>query len=235
MTQKEAYNYAKEQYAALGVDTDKAIETLKSIPISLHCWQGDDVGGFESEGGTLSGSDGIQVTGNYPGKARSIAELRADIEKAKSLIHGSYRLNLHANYADFSNSKPVDRDALELEHFKSWLDWALSINMPLDFNSTFFSHPKANGLTLSSKDKGIRDFWIEHSKRCRKIGEYFGKEQKSACIHNIWIADGMKDIPADRLGYREVLAQSLDQILSLPIFKEYLKDSVESKVFGIGT
>ncbi|MBE6355217.1 L-rhamnose isomerase [Treponema sp.] len=228
------YSSAKEQYAALGVDTDRAIQLLKKIPVSMHCWQGDDVGGFEHAGASLEGG-GIQVTGNYPGKARSMEELRSDIEKTLSLTPGSYRLNVHANYADFSSTGFADRDALEPEHFKSWVQWSKENKVPLDFNSTLFSHPKASGLTLSSKDKGIRDFWIEHVKRCRKIGEYMGKEQGSACIHNIWIADGMKDIPVDRQGYREILASSLDDILSVKISKDYLKDSVESKVFGIGT
>ena len=234
MNTKERYDDAREQYASLGVDTDRVIERLRSIPISLHCWQGDDVGGFEKTGAVLNGG-GIQVTGNYPGKARSIAELRQDIEKVFTLTPGSYRLNLHASYADFSDTKPVDRDALEPAHFKSWLTWAKAKKIPLDFNATIFSHPKANGMTLASKDKGIRDFWIEHTKRCRTIGAYFGKEQGSPCIHNIWIADGMKDIPADRQGYRKILLQSLDDILSQKIPAEYLKDSVESKVFGIGT
>ena len=175
MNTKERYDDAREQYASLGVDTDRVIERLRSIPLSLHCWQGDDVGGFEKAGAVLNGG-GIQVTGNYPGKARSIAELRQDIEKVFTLTPGSYRLNLHASYADFSDTKPVDRDALEPAHFKSWLTWAKAKKIPLDFNATIFSHPKANGMTLASKDKGIRDFWIEHTKRCRTIGAYFGKE-----------------------------------------------------------
>ena len=229
------YEMAKAQYAELGIDTDAALEALKKIPVSMHCWQGDDVGGFEHEGATLGGSDGIQVTGNYPGKARTLAELRADIEKVFTLIPGSNRLNLHASYADFSSTGFVDRDALEPKHFESWVQWSKAHKIPLDFNATFFAHPKAGGLTLSSKDKGIRDFWIEHAKRCREIGAYFGKEQGSPCIHNIWIADGMKDIPADRLGYRKILEKSLDEILSLNISKDYLRDCVESKVFGIGT
>ncbi|MCR5217991.1 L-rhamnose isomerase [Treponema sp.] len=228
------YNDAKEQYAALGVDTDRAIECLKKIPVSMHCWQGDDVGGFEHAGASLEGG-GIQVTGNYPGKARTMDELRSDIEKTLSLTPGTYRLNVHANYADFSSTGFADRDALEPVHFESWVQWSKEHKVPLDFNSTLFSHPKASGLTLTSKDKGIRDFWIEHVKRCRKIGEYMGKEQGSACIHNIWIADGMKDLTVDRQGYRVILASSLDDILSLKISKDYLKDSVESKVFGIGT
>ena len=234
MAKKEVYAEAREQYAELGIDTEKAMDTLHKIPVSMHCWQGDDVGGFEHPGATLDGG-GIQVTGNYPGKARSIPELRADIEKALSLAPGSYRLNLHASYADFSETKAVDRDQLEKKHFQSWLDWGKSNHIPLDFNATFFAHPKAAGMTLSSKDKGIRDFWIEHAKRCREIGGWFGKEQGSACIHNLWVADGMKDIPADRKGYREILASSYDEIMSLDIPKEYLKDSFESKVFGIGS
>jgi L-rhamnose isomerase len=234
MQNKDMYKTAREQYAEIGVDTEKAVSSLQRIPLSLHCWQGDDVGGFEKAGATLDGG-GIQVTGNYPGKARSIAELRQDIEKVLSFTPGNYRLNLHASYADFSDTKPVDRDRLEPEHFKSWISWAKGIRLPLDFNATLFSHPKAEGLTLASKDKGIRDFWIEHTKRCRDIGAYFGKEQGSACIHNIWIADGMKDLPADRQGYREILADSLDEILKKKISAEYLKDAVESKVFGIGS
>jgi len=230
----DIYTAAREQYAAAGVDTEKAISILHKIPLSLHCWQGDDVGGFEHAGATLDGG-GIQVTGNYPGKARTIDELRKDIEKVLSLTPGSYRLNLHANYADFSGTKPVDRDSIEPRHFESWLKWAQEVRLPLDFNATLFSHPKAEGMTLASKDKGIRDFWIEHTKRCRDIGAYFGKAQGTPCIHNIWIADGMKDMPADRQGYREILAKSLDEVLAKKISAEYLKDAVESKVFGIGT
>ncbi len=234
MEKNEVYSAAREQYAELGIDTEKAIDIVHKIPLSMHCWQGDDVGGFEKDGATLDGG-GIQVTGNYPGKARSIAELRADIEKSLSLTPGRYRLNLHASYADFSDTKVVDRDQLETKHFQSWLDWGKEKHIPLDFNATFFAHPKADGMTLSSKDKGIRDFWIEHAKRCREIGAWFGREQNSACIHNLWVADGMKDIPADRKGYRELLAKSYDEIMSVNISKEYLKDSFESKVFGIGS
>ncbi|MCI1208590.1 MAG: L-rhamnose isomerase [Treponema sp.] len=234
MKNKDIYADAKEQYAALGVDTDAAISRLKQIPVSLHCWQGDDVGGFETSGAVLDGG-GIQVTGNYPGRSRTIAELRHDIEKVMTLIPGTYRLNLHASYADFSNCKPVDRDKIEPKHFESWINWALEQKLPLDFNATLFSHPKAAEMTLASKDRGIRDFWIEHTKRCRDIGAYFGEKQGSPCIHNIWIPDGMKDIPSDRQGYREILLASLDDILSKPISSSYLKDSVESKVFGIGS
>lgn len=234
MNNKERYEDAREQYAAEGVDTDKALDSLQKIPVSLHCWQGDDVGGFEKAGAVLDGG-GIQVTGRYPGKARTIAELRQDIEKVLTLTPGSYRLNLHANYADFSGTKPVDRDRLEPKHFESWLAWAAEKKLPLDFNATLFSHPKAEGLTLASKNEGIRDFWIEHTKRCRSIGACFGEKQGTPCIHNIWIADGMKDLCADRQGYREILSKSLDEILAEKIPQQYLKDSVESKVFGIGT
>ncbi|MFA6856025.1 MAG: L-rhamnose isomerase [Treponema sp.] len=234
MNHNVIYNNAKEEYAAFGVDTETAISILKRVPLSLHCWQGDDVGGFESAGAVLNGG-GIQVTGNYPGKARTIAELRQDIEKVLTLTPGSYRLNLHASYADFSGCQPVDRDKIEPEHFESWLNWAMENHLPLDFNATIFSHPKIKEMTLASKDKGTRDFWIEHTKRCRTIGAYFGKKQGSPCIHNIWIPDGMKDIPADRQGFREILLASLDDILSQNISEEYLKDSVESKVFGIGS
>lgn len=229
-----AFESAKDRYGSLGVDVEKALGILKKISLSVHCWQGDDVGGFEHEGATLDGG-GIQVTGNYPGKARNIGELRTDLEKVYSLLPGKHRLNLHANYADFSAPKFVDRDRIEPRHFQSWLDWALSLGISLDFNSTFFSHPKAGGMTLASKDRDVRDFWIEHTKRCRAIGAHFGKEQKSPSIHNIWIADGMKDIPADRGGYRETLRDSLDTILAEKISPSYVKDAVESKVFGIGT
>jgi len=228
------YNIANDRYGSLGVDVEKSLNLLKGISLSLHCWQGDDVGGFEHDGATLNGG-GIQVTGNYPGKARTIDELRMDLGKVYSLIPGRHRLNLHASYADFSASKFVDRDSIEPRHFQSWLDWSLNQELSLDFNSTFFSHPKAHGMTLASKDKGIRDFWIEHAKRCRTIGSYFGEKQNSPCIHNIWIADGMKDIPADRRGYREILVRSLDEILRENISRAYLKDAVESKVFGIGS
>lgn len=235
MNTKSLYENAREQYAELGIDTDKALKTLKETPISMHCWQGDDVGGFEHADSSLGSGDGIQVTGNYPGKARTLSELRADIEKVFTMIPGTNRLNLHANYADFSQTGFADRDSLEVKHFASWIEWSKENKIPLDFNSTFFSHPKANGLTLSSKDKGIRDFWIEHAKRCREIAAEFGKTQKSPCIHNIWIADGMKDLPADRVSYRKILEKSLDEILSVNYSKDFLRDCVESKVFGIGS
>lgn len=230
-----AYDAAREQYAALGVDTEKAIDALAHIPITLHCWQGDDVGGFEHGAGDALSGNGLAVTGNYPGKARTLGELRADIEKVLSLSPGSYRLGLHASYADFSETGFADRDKIEPKHFESWVKWSLDNKVPLDFNATIFAHPKAEGMTLSSKDKGIRDFWIEHCKRCRDISAYFGEKQGSACIHNIWIADGMKDLPADRKGYREILRDSLDEILSKKIPRNLMADCVESKVFGIGS
>ena len=188
------YEIAKERYAALGVDTDKAIETLQKTPISLHCWQADDVVGFES-GAAASG--GIQTTGNYPGKARNIEELRQDIDKVQSLLAGTYRLNLHEIYGEFGG-KFVDRDQVGVEHFQGWIDWAKEHDMKLDFNSTSFSHPKSGNLTLSNPDKAIRDFWIEHTKRCRHIAEAMGKAQGDPCIMNIWVHDGSKDLTVER-------------------------------------
>jgi L-rhamnose isomerase len=227
-----AYEAAQEQYAELGVNTDSAIEQLSKIPISLHCWQGDDVGGFESGEG-LSGG-GIMTTGAYPGKARTADQLRADLEKAMSLIPGKHRLNLHAMYAETAGK--VDRNRLRAEHFSRWIDWAKAKKLGMDFNGTFFSHPMAeSGFTLSSADKNIRRFWIEHAVACRKIGSAMGKELGTACVTNIWIPDGSKDIPVDRKGPREHLAESLDEIFSEPIDRKYLLDSVESKLFGIGS
>ncbi len=229
----KAYELAKQRYAQLGVDTEQALETLKSIPLSMHCWQGDDVGGFEDMGQKLSG--GIQVTGAYPGKARTIEELQADIVKAYSLIPGKHRLNLHAFYLD-NKGKKVDRDEIEPEHFETWAEWGKQHCQGIDFNPTIFSHPKSeSGFTLSSADKGIRDFWIEHSKRSRKIAEYLGKEVGSASVTNIWIPDGYKDTPVDRLAPRARLMESLDEIISEPIDKKYNIDAVESKLFGIGS
>lgn len=229
----KAYELAKEKYAALGVDTQKALEQLVKIPLSMHCWQGDDVGGFENMGQELSG--GIQVTGAYPGKARTIQELQSDIEKALSLIPGKHRLNLHAFYLD-NDGKNIDRDEIEPKHFETWVEWAKSNVQGMDFNPSMFSHPKSDsGFTLSSTDKGIRDFWIEHCKRSRKIGEYFGKELGSACVTNIWAIDGYKDIPVDRLAPRVRLMESLDEIIKEPIDKKYNIDAVESKLFGIGS
>ena len=229
---EQAYRLAKERYAALGVDTDKALKHLNTIPVSVHCWQGDDVGGFENAGEALGG--GLAVTGNYPGKARTPEELRADFEKALSVLPGSHRFNLHACYAEMKGRK-VDRDELSIAQFKNWIAWARSIKIGLDFNPTYFAHPKVvNGFTLSSANKGIRQFWIEHGIRCREIGAAIGKVLGNTCLNNIWIPDGMKDTPADRRGPRERLAASLDAILQKKISPRYNVDSVEPKLFGIG-
>lgn len=228
-TIEQAYQIARERYAALGVDTDKAIEALSKISISLHCWQADDVTGFENQGGSLTG--GIQVTGNYPGRARNIDELRTDVLKAASLIPGRHRLNLHEIYGDFGGKK-VDRDEVTPEHFASWIQWAKEHDMKLDFNSTSFSHPKSGDLTLANPDKGIRDFWIEHTKRCRTVSEEMGKAQGDPCIMNLWIHDGSKEVPANRLKYRQILKDSLDDIFSTPY--AHMKDCIEAKLFGIG-
>lgn len=229
-----SYQQAKACYAEIGVNTDEVLKKLAKIPISLHCWQGDDVGGFEKAGLELSG--GIQVTGNYPGKARSISELWQDLEKVYSLIPGKHRLNLHAMYAD-TQGENVDRNALEPKHFQSWIDWVKSIGLHgMDFNPTYFSHPLSDdGFTLSHPDKSIRQFWIEHGIACRKIGDAIGKSLNSPCVTNIWIPDGYKDIPVDRKTPRVRLKESLDQILKEKISKEYNLDAVESKLFGIGS
>ena len=223
-----SYQFAKERYAALGIDTDKAIETLEKTPISLHCWQTDDVMGFESNAG-LSG--GIQTTGNYPGRARTIDEVRNDLEFVNSLLAGTQRVNLHEIYGDFQG-KFVDRDQVGVEHFQSWIDWAKSVGMNLDFNSTSFGHPKSGDLSLANPDPEIRGFWIEHTKRCRRIADAMGKAQGDPCIMNIWVHDGLKDITVERKRYREILAASLDEILveDLPD----MKSCVEAKLFGIG-
>ena len=226
---EKAYEIAKERYATLGVDTDAAMETLQKIQLSLHCWQADDVSGFE-DAGALTG--GIQATGNYPGKARTIAELQADIEKVVSLLPGNHRLSLHANYADFSQTGPVDRDQLEPKHFESWMEWAAKNGLKLDFNSTSFSHPKSEDLTLSSPKENIRKFWVEHTKRCRAIADEMGRRQGDPAMLNIWIHDGSKDITVNRMKYRAILKKSLDEILEQKY--EWMRDSVESKVFGIG-
>ena len=225
------YQEARERYAAWGVDTDAAIARLKEIPVSIHCWQGDDVTGLENAGEALSG--GIQTTGNYPGKARTFEELTADFDKACSLIPGKKRLNLHASYAVMMDTNWADRDELRPEHFRPWVDYAKKRGLGLDFNPTFFSHPMVkNGLTLSSPDENVRRFWIRHGIACRRIAAYFAKELNTHCLCNVWIPDGLKDVPADRLSPRLRLKDSLDQI-----FAEKLPgviDSVESKVFGIG-
>lgn len=225
----KAFEIAKERYAALGVDVNAALENMKKISLSMHCWQADDVSGFENQGGDLTG--GIQVTGNYPGRARTIDELRADVAKAASLIAGSHRLSLHEIYGDFQG-KNVDRNEVEPVHFQSWMEWAKENGMKLDFNSTSFSHPKSGDLTLSNPDDSIRNFWIEHTKRCRKISEEMGKFQNDPCMMNLWIHDGSKEVPANRLKYRAILEKSLDEIFAT----EYknMKDCIEAKLFGIG-
>ncbi len=226
------YQAAREVYAALGVNTDEALKKLDRISISIQCWQGDDVGGFESVGAALTG--GIQAPGNYPGMARTIDELRADAEKAISLIPGRHRFNLHASYLD-SAGKKVDRDTVEPKHFQSWIDWAKQVGMGLDFNPTYFSHPKAaDGFTLAHADKSIRDFWIRHGIQSRKIGAEIGRQLGSTCATNFWMPDGFKDIPADRLAPRERMADSLDQIFATKIDPKLNVDSVEAKLFGIG-
>ena len=233
MASKIEKNYliAKEMYASLGVDTDKALEILSTIPISLHCWQGDDVNGFETNAGGTSG--GILATGNYPGCARNPEELRADLDKAFSLIPGKKRLNLHAIYLD--SKKPVERNKITPEHFESWIQWAEANDAGLDFNPTFFGHPKAaSNLTLSSPDAGIRKYWIEHAKACRKIAAVMGKRLKNPCIMNTWVQDGFKDITIDRVQARKRLMASLDEVFSEKISPKYMKDAVESKLFGIG-
>lgn len=231
MTNKERYEAAKERYQALGVDTDTAMESLKNIPISMHCWQGDDVGGFEGDG-ELTG--GIQATGNYPGKARNPQELMADMDKALSLIPGTHRINLHASYAIFEEGEFVDRDKLEPKHFAKWVEFAKERGLGLDFNPTYFSHPKAEDATLSSEIPEIRRFWIDHGKACLRIAEYFAEELGTPCAVNIWIPDGFKDIPSDRTAPRARLKDSLDQILSIGYDKSKVLVAVESKVFGIG-
>ncbi len=229
----EAYTLAQERYATLGVDTDAALERLAAISISLHCWQGDDVGGFENPDAGLGG--GIAATGNYPGKARNADELRADLDQAYRLIPGTHRLNLHAIYAE-TGGKRVERNELRPEHFSRWLDWARQNGHGLDFNPTCFSHPKAeSGFTLASYDPGIRRFWIEHCIACRKIGEFFGRELGTPCVTNIWIPDGFKDTPADRKTPRLLLKESLDAILAEPIDPACNLDSVEGKLFGLGS
>ncbi|MBD7911306.1 L-rhamnose isomerase [Clostridium cibarium] len=232
MNVKEKYELAKKEYEKWGIDVDKVLDELNKVKISIHCWQGDDVTGFEVSQNELSG--GIAATGNYPGKARNAEELRKDLDKALSLIPGKHKVNLHAIYAE-TDGKVVERDELKPEHFKNWVDWAKKNGLGLDFNPTIFSHPKtADGLTLSHPNKEIRDFWIRHCIASRKIGEYFGKELGQTCLTNIWIPDGYKDIPSDRLGPRKRLKDSLDEILKVEIDKEYNLDCVESKVFGLG-
>ena len=231
MTVKERYEAAKEIYRAVGVDTDAALDALKNIPVSMHCWQGDDVIGFDGAG-ALSG--GIQATGNYPGRARTPEELMADMDEALSLIPGTHRINLHASYAVFEEGEWADRDKLEPKHFSKWVEFAKERGLGIDFNPTLFSHAKAENATLSSEVLEIRKFWIDHVKACIRISEYFAKELGTPCTMNIWIPDGFKDIPADRTAPRARLKDSLDQILSIDYDKSSVFVAVESKVFGIG-
>ena len=227
------YSFAQEAYAAIGVDTEASLATLTRTPISLHCWQGDDVGGFEKPNAVLSGG-GIQATGSYPGKARTIDELRADFEKALTLIPGKHRLNLHACYADLGGRK-VERNAYTVEHFQSWIDWAKARGLGMDFNPTCFAHPLADGgFTLSHSDAGVRKFWVEHCVACRRIGAAIGKQLGTACVTNVWIPDGYKDMPADRKAPRERLEQALDAVFAEKLDPKHNLDAVESKLYGIG-
>jgi L-rhamnose isomerase len=231
---EKSYQEAKDRYAALGVNTDQVLNNLKKVPVSMHCWQGDDVGGFENMNAELGG--GLAVTGNYPGKARTPAELRGDIEKAFSLIPGKHRLNLHSFYVEFPPGKKVERNKLEPAHFKSWISWAKLLGIGMDFNPTCFAHPKAaDGFTLAHKDKSIRKFWIEHCIACRKVGAAMGRALGTPAVTNVWIPDGMKDIPADRRGARERLKDALDEVFAEKISKKHNLDAVEGKLFGIGT
>jgi L-rhamnose isomerase len=228
----EAYQLARDRYQEMGVNADEALQMLAGVPISLHCWQGDDVGGFESQGEELGG--GLAVTGNYPGKARTPEELRADAEKALSLIPGRQRFSLHASYAEFGGRR-VERNELTSEHFRGWIDWAKSLGIGLDFNATYFAHPKAaDGFTLAHPDHGIRRFWIEHGQACRRIGAAMGREQGTACVTNFWVPDGYKDTPIDRKTPRGRLAESLDAIFADPVDPRFNLDAVEGKLFGLG-
>jgi len=228
------YNDAKNKYAEFGVNTDKAIERLKKIELSIHCWQGDDVGGFERPDSTLGGG-GIQTTGNFPGKARTIEELRSDLEMAMSFDGGLNRLNLHASYGEFGG-KFVDRDQIEPKYYDGWIAWAKKNNVKIDFNGTFFSHPLADdGFTLSSKNEKTRKFWIEHEKRCRQIANYIGEKLGSPCILDTWIPDGAKNLTVDKMGYRKILKSSLDECFAIEYPKENMRDALETKLFGIGS
>lgn len=229
-----AYGLAKSAYARYGIDTDAVIARLSAVPVSIHCWQGDDVGGFEHPEAVLSGG-GIQVTGNYPGKARTIDELRKDVGKVFSLVPGTHRLNLHASYGEFGGV-PVDRDQLETSHFAGWVQWAKELGIGLDFNGTYFSHPMADaGYTLSSKDPVVRAFWIEHAKRTRHIAAWIGAQLGTPCILDTWIPDGAKDLTVDKIGYRRILRDSLDEIFSIPYPDSQMRDALETKLFGIGS
>ena len=232
MRHERTFALAKEQYEEFGVDVDAALARLNAIAISLHCWQGDDVGGFESTGQAIGG--GLAVTGSYPGKARTPDELRADLDRALSLIPGTHRLNLHASYAE-TGGRRVERDELGAEHFRGWIDWARSKRIGMDFNPTYFAHPKAaDGLTLAHPDAGIREFWIGHGIACRRIGEAIGEALGSPCVTNVWIPDGSKDTPVDRHGPRDRLVQSLDRVFAEPIDPRFNRDAVEGKLFGLG-
>jgi L-rhamnose isomerase len=229
----QAYHLARARYAELGVDVDRALERLSGLAISLHCWQGDDVVGFEDTGEAIGG--GLAVTGNYPGRARTPDELRSDLDKALALIPGTHRLNLHASYAETAGRR-VERNELQPEHFRRWIDWAKERRMGLDFNPTFFAHPKAaDGWTLAHRDEGTRRFWVEHGIACRTIGAAMGRALGSPCVTNVWIPDGSKDTPVDRKGPRERLARALDEIFAEPIDPKVHRDAVESKLFGIGS
>ncbi len=230
---EQAFSLAKERYAAIGVDVQAAIDSLARVPVSLHCWQGDDVGGFEKSGEELGG--GLAVTGNYPGKARTPDELRADLDVASSVIPGTHRLNLHACYAELGGQR-VERNELQPAHFQRWIDWAKSKRMGMDFNPTYFAHPKvADGFTLTHQDEGIRRFWVEHGIACRKIGAAMGQALGTPCVTNVWIPDGMKDLTIDRKAPRERLQRSLDEMFAEPLDPAYNLDAVEAKLFGIGS
>ena len=230
---EKSYKLAREQYAEWGVDTDAVARKLSRIPVSMHCWQADDVGGFEKAGSLTDG--GLMATGNYPGKARTAQELRADIEKALSLVPGRHRLNLHALYAE-TGGRRVDRDELDYSHFERWVEWAKGLGIGMDFNPTFFAHPKAaSGFTLAHSNADIRRFWVRHGIVCRKIAERMGRELGTACVTNVWIPDGYKDNPVDRQGPRLLLEKSLDEIFARETNPKYNMDAVESKLFGIGT
>ena len=231
---ERSYASAREKYAGRGVDTENALARLQAISLSLHCWQGDDVGGFEKHAEGLAGS-GLQVTGSAPGRARDVGELRADMAQAFALIPGHHRVNLHAMYGEFGG-KAVDRNAIEPEHFRGWQDWARVQGLKIDFNPTCFAHPRAaSGYTLSSRENDTRKFWVDHVKCCRKIAASIGREQQAPCLHNLWIPDGSKDIPTDRWGARAALLRSLEEIFEVEYSPQQIKDSLESKLFGIGT
>jgi L-rhamnose isomerase len=230
---ERAFELAKERYAELGVDVDRALARLGDVAVSLHCWQGDDVGGFEGSGEAIGG--GLAVTGSYPGRARTADELRSDLDRALALIPGSHRLNLHASYAETGGVR-VERNELRPEHFRGWIDWARARKLGMDFNPTYFAHPRASdGLTLSHPDDGVRTFWIEHGIACRRIGAAIGEALGSPCITNVWVPDGSKDTPVDRRGPRERLARSLDAVFAEPIDPRLNRDAVEGKLFGLGS